>query len=138
LKKTLVDTDILSLFFRGNENVKTTFSKYLTKYESINISIITYYEIISGLKFRDSKKQLNSFLEFIEYNKILPLTETSSTISTELYADLRKRGDPIDDIDLLIAGIAIANDLVLVTHNEKHFTRIDKLELQDWSEEILL
>lgn len=138
MKKTLVDTDILSLFFRGNENVKTTFSKYLTKYESINISIITYYEIISGLKFRDSKKQLNSFLEFIEYNKILPLTETSSTISTELYADLRKRGDPIDDIDLLIAGIAIANDLVLVTHNEKHFTRIDKLELQDWSEEILL
>ena len=138
MKKTLVDTDILFLFFRGNENVKTTFSKYLTKYESINISIITYYEIISGLKFRDSKKQLNSFLEFIEYNKILPLTETSSTISAELYADLRKRGDPIDDIDLLIAGIAIANDLVLVTHNEKHFTRIDKSELQDWSEEILL
>ena len=76
------------------KNVKTTFSKYLTKYESINISIITYYEIISGLKFRDSKKQLNSFLEFIEYNKILPLTETSSTKSAELYADLRKRGDP--------------------------------------------
>jgi len=90
LEKTLVDTDILSLFFRGNENVKTNSSKYLTKYESINISIITYYEIISGLKFRDSKKQLNSFLEFIEYNKILPLTETSSTISAELYADLRR------------------------------------------------
>ena len=104
MKKTLVDTDILSLFFRGNENVKNNFSKYLTKHKSINICIITYYEIISGLKFRDSKKQLNSFLEFIEYNKVLPLTETSSTISAELYASLRKRGEPIDDIDLLIAG----------------------------------
>jgi tRNA(fMet)-specific endonuclease VapC len=51
-----------------------------------------------------------------------------------LYADLRKRGEPIDDIDLLIAGTAIANGLTLVTNNRKHFDRIAQLEVENWAE----
>ena len=56
-------------------------------------------------------------------------------ISSGLYADLRKTGKPLDDIDLLIAGIAIANNLVLITHNEQHFGRIKLLEIDDWSKQ---
>jgi len=37
-------------------------------------------------------------------------------------------------MDLLIAGIAIENDMTLVTHNMKHFSRIPGLKLQDWIE----
>jgi tRNA(fMet)-specific endonuclease VapC len=55
------------------------------------------------------------------------------TASAEIYAELRKEGKPLDDIDLLIAGIAIANRLVLVTHNKGHFERIRRLEVEDWS-----
>jgi tRNA(fMet)-specific endonuclease VapC len=46
---------------------------------------------------------------------------------------LREKGQPIDDIDLLIAGTAMANGLVVVTHNRKHFDRIMGLEIEDWS-----
>jgi tRNA(fMet)-specific endonuclease VapC len=55
-------------------------------------------------------------------------------LSAEFYADLRAKGTPADDIDLLIAGIALANNLILVTHNVKHFDRIEGLEVTDWSE----
>ena len=75
-----------------------------------------------------------SFLEFVSKNSVLPLTEQSVTISAEIYAELRKEGKPVDDIDLLIAGIAVANNLVLVTHNQSHFGRIGRLEVEDWSE----
>lgn len=51
----------------------------------------------------------------------------------KIYADLRKKGTPLDDIDLLIAGVAIANNLVLITHNQKHFSKIEGLELEDWT-----
>nr|VFK65621.1 MAG: hypothetical protein BECKUNK1418G_GA0071005_106617 [Candidatus Kentron sp. UNK]VFK71597.1 MAG: hypothetical protein BECKUNK1418H_GA0071006_107317 [Candidatus Kentron sp. UNK] len=68
-------------------------------------------------------------------NRVLPLTEQSVTISAGIYAELRKTGKPLDDIDLLIAGVAIANNRVLVTHNRSHFERIDRLEVEDWSEE---
>jgi len=44
-----------------------------------------------------------------------------------------KSGNAIDDIDFLIAGIAIENDMILVTRNTNHFGRINRLEVQDWS-----
>nr|VFJ75789.1 MAG: tRNA(fMet)-specific endonuclease VapC [Candidatus Kentron sp. FW] len=56
------------------------------------------------------------------------------TISARIYAELRKAGKPLEDIDLLIAGVAVANNLVLITHNQSHFERIPGLEIEDWSE----
>jgi len=133
VKPTLVDTDILSMYFRGNETVKTNFEKYIDRYGKVNLGIITYYEIVSELKHRDARKQLYSFLGFAAQNTILSLTEQSVATSAEMYADLRKKGQPIDDIDLLIAGIAVSTDLVLATNNENHFKRIRELEIENWS-----
>ncbi len=135
MKPAMVDSDILSLFFRNDPHVKAHFRDYLEEYDRINISIITYYEILSGLKHRDARKQLASFLEFARLNVVLPLSEDSTTISAEIYAKLRKDGQLIDDIDILIAGIAMSNKLVLVTHNENHFGRIAGLEIEDWNKE---
>lgn len=108
------------------------FRAYLNEYDRINFSIITYYEILSGLKYRDAQRQLESFLEFAQYNSILPITKDSTKISAEIYADLRKKGNLMDDIDILIAGIALSHNLVFVTHNINHFERIDGLEFEDW------
>lgn len=134
MKPSLIDTDILSLFFRNHPEVANCFLRYLTQYKKINLSIITYYEILSGLKHRDAHKKLDLFLEFVSKNNVIPLTEQSAAISAEIYAELRKNGEPLDDIDLLISGIAVANDYVLVTHNRKHFERIKRMEIEDWSE----
>lgn len=133
MKPALVDTDILSMFFRNNPNVVSNFKAYLKNHDKINLSIITFYEILSGLKHRDALKQLDLFLKFTKHNSVLPLTEGSTTISSDLYARLRKVGKMLDDIDVLIAGVAIANNLVLVTHNKDHFKRIEGLEIADWS-----
>lgn len=61
MKQVLIDTDTLSFFFRGDENVIEHFKKYLKKFDKINISIITYYEILSGLKYKDAKKCYHPF-----------------------------------------------------------------------------
>jgi len=76
---------------------------------------------------------LTLFLEFASQNPTLPLTKQSVAISADIYANLRRKGSPIDDIDILIAGVAIANDLVLTTRNEQHFGRIEGLEIENWS-----
>ncbi len=62
------------------------------------------------------------------------LTTSSVTISADIYANLRNKGTPIDDIDILIAGIAIANNLIIVTNNLRDFEKIESLEIQDWSQ----
>ncbi|HDQ70955.1 MAG TPA: type II toxin-antitoxin system VapC family toxin [Chloroflexi bacterium] len=133
MKPVLIDTDILSLFFRGHPQVETCFAAYTAVYPQINLSIVTYYEILSGLKHRDAHRQLGLFLEFVAQNTLLPLTERSVAYSADMYATTRAAGTPVDDIDLLIAGIAVANGLGLATHNRKHFEKITGLEVEDWA-----
>lgn len=45
---------------------------------------------------------------------------------------LERRGKPIGPHDLLIAATALSNNAVLVTNNTKEFSRIPKLQLQNW------
>lgn len=75
MKESLIDTDILSYYFKGNDRVFLNFENYLNFFDYINISIISYYEIISGLTFKGANKQLDLFQRFTKENSILPLTK---------------------------------------------------------------
>jgi len=136
MNRVIIDTDILSYYFRGDEIVIQNFNNYLKNFAYIEISLITYYEIVSGLMAKDALKQLDIFYDFIDENLVIPMTENSSKISSELYSFLRKSGKVLDDIDLFIAGIAIENEMVLVTNNEKHFSRIPNLKIQNWKKQL--
>ena len=132
MKPVLIDTDILSEFLRGNTTVKKNVEKYLQIFDALHISIITYYEIQNGLLYKDAKKQLKRFIEFVKLNKVLQLTISGATEAATIYADLRRQGNPIGHTDCLIAGIALANNLPLVTNNSNHFDRVKKLEIVNW------
>ncbi|MEO5947141.1 MAG: type II toxin-antitoxin system VapC family toxin [Chitinophagaceae bacterium] len=132
MKTALIDTDILSAFLRGEEVVIENADKYLEEFGRFNISIITYYEILNGLLYKDANKQLKSFRAFIKLNKICPLTILSVKISAKIQADLRKTGAEIGHTDTLIAGVAIANKMELITNNTRHFSRIKGLKVANW------
>lgn len=132
MKPALVDTDILSDFLRGTAKVVENAEKYLQVYDAINFSIITYYEVLNGLLYKDARKQLKKFTDFADLNKILPLTISATRQAAEIYAGLRKTGQPIGHTDCLIAGIALTNGLQLVTNNTEHFNRVNGLELVNW------
>jgi len=130
--EALVDTDILSFYFKGDEKVVEGFTTYLKAFDQITISIITYYEIIAGLKFKKADKQLSDFEDFVDNNTILHISEDSVKLSAEIYADLRHKGITIGTSDILIAGIALHNGLTLVTNNMKHYEAISGLLLANW------
>ena len=132
MKPVLVDTDILSEFLRGTSTVIINAEKYLLSYDAINFSIITYYEILNGLLYKDANKQLKKFTDFATLNKILPLTISATRKAAEIFADLKKKGQPIGHTDCLIAGIAITNELQLATNNIDHFQRVQGLEIVNW------
>jgi tRNA(fMet)-specific endonuclease VapC len=133
MKLSLLDTDILSEFLRGNSKVVAKVDEHLEEYGLVNLSIITYYEILNGLLYKDAKKQLKKFTDFVELNKVIPMTMRTAKIAAEIYADLRKKGREIGHTDTLIAGIAMANDLQLITNNTDHFKRIKGLEIDNWT-----
>ncbi|ASB50947.1 type II toxin-antitoxin system VapC family toxin [Alkalitalea saponilacus] len=138
MNRALIDTDILSYYLKGDTDVVRNFEKYLDCYDILEISIITYYEIISGLHAKSAFKQLSVFEEFVSENFVLPLTEESAKLSAEIYANLRQSGKTLDDIDLLIAGIAIENEMILVTNNDNHFGRVPGLQCENWKKNQVL
>lgn len=132
MKASLLDTDILSEFLRGNQKVVSKVDGYLKEFGEINISVITYYEILNGLLYKDAKKQLKKFVAFAELCNIIPLTRQAAETAAEIQATLRKKGKEIGHTDTLIADIAISNSLQLITNNTPHFNRIKNLELANW------
>lgn len=131
MTEALVDTDILSFYFKGDISVVERFSEYLNEFDQINISI-TYYEVLGGLKFKKAEKQIRDFEEFINNNNIIHLSEESTRISSDVYADLRQRGITTGTSDILIAGIAMENGLMLITNNVKHYEPIRGLNIGNW------
>ena len=132
MTESLVDTDILSFYFKGDSKVVEKFNDYLKEFDVINISIITYYEILGGLRFKKAEKQIKEFEEFVNNNTIIHISEESAKISGDIYADLRQKGITIGTSDILIAGIAIENELTLITNNEKHYDSIQGLKIENW------
>jgi len=133
MKQSIIDTDILSEFLRGNPKVIAKVDEHLKEYGFISLSIITYYEILNGLLYKDAKKQMTKFETFVELNKVIPLTTKTVKISASIQADLRKKGAEIGHTDTLIAGVAMAGELQLVTNNTNHFKRIKGLAITNWT-----
>ena len=133
MKPSMLDTDILSEFLRGNAKVIAKVDEHLSEYGFVSLSIITYYEILNGLLYKDARKQLSKFEEFVELNKVIPLTLPMAKAAAAIQADLRKRGTEIGHTDTLIAGIAIKSKLQLVTNYTDHFKRIKGLEIINWT-----
>lgn len=59
MKPSMLDTDILSEFFRGNPKVIAKVDEHLKEFGFISLSIITYYEILNGLSLQGRKKTID-------------------------------------------------------------------------------
>jgi tRNA(fMet)-specific endonuclease VapC len=105
IKASMLDTDILSEFLRGNTNVIIKVDEHLKAFGYVSLSIITYYEILNGLLYKDARKQMSKFEEFVALNKVLPLNLQMARNAATIQADLRKKGTEIGHTDTLIAGV---------------------------------
>jgi tRNA(fMet)-specific endonuclease VapC len=132
MKEALIDTDILSYFFKGDLDVIKGMQVYLKTYPKLNISIITKYEIISGLEYENATRQLEEFDLFLETCEVINLSDKSIRIAAAAFGELKRKGVTLGTSDLLIAGIAIEKQWQLITNNEKHFREIGGLEIANW------
>ncbi len=132
MKEALIDTDILSYFLKGEIGVVKKMMAYLKEYPKLNISIVTKYEVLSGLEYKKTVKQIENFDIFLKQCKIINLSDKSVRYFAKIYGELRRKGITIGTSDLLIAGIASANNWQLITNNEKHYKEITGLEISNW------
>jgi len=133
MKQVLLDTDTISFYFRNHQSVVKNLDEYLKQFGFVNLSVLTYYEIMNGLYYKDARKQMEKFEQFVELNEIIPLSENSARRAAEIFSNLRKNGIAIGHNDVMIAAVAIENELKLITNNENHFQHIESLDWSNWS-----
>lgn len=132
MKQALIDTDTISYFFKNNPSVTSKLNNYLAEFGYINMSVVTYYEVMNGLIYKDAHKKLEQFEAFVRLNRIIPLNLEIAKKSAELFSTLRGEGKTIGHNDILIAGTAISMDMILVTNNTRHFKLVEGLQIDNW------
>lgn len=126
-----LDTDILIEYFRGNEKVKNRI-KGLSGGDGIGLTWLSFYEFFKGI-FVSGKTEEEKFLrKLLETSLILEASYESAKSGGEIYAALRKKGQLINDADILIASIVKSHKATLVTNNSFHFSRIEGLRIENW------
>jgi tRNA(fMet)-specific endonuclease VapC len=131
----LLDTNVCIVYLKGqNSHLKQ-------KLDNILLSEIAVCSVVKGelfygsLRSANPERNLRLQQEFLSQFLSLPFDDKSAVVFGEIRAQLAAKGTPIGAYDLQIAAIALANNLILVTHNTKEFSRIPQLQLEDWEME---
>ena len=130
--KYLLDTNIcIYIIKKKPESVIKLFSKL--KPGDVAISAITIAELYFGIA-KSSKPNENTIAlqEFLQPLVTLDFNSDDSVFYGQIRAELEANGQMIGAMDLLIASIALSRRLTLVTNNEKEFSRIKNLKVENW------
>ena len=121
----LADTDVLIDYLNG---ISPVFEHVVRSVETEQIAttVITIFELLSGADEGRRGKATNVVARSLP---VLPLDFASAERAASIRRHLEQAGKSIGMADSLIAGIALANDLPLLTRNRAHFSRVPDLKL---------
>ena len=109
----ILDTSLLIDALRGEKDAIAAIKSYKDKEEAA-ITVINKYELMKGRRFLDDKVidlLINSL-------KIYYLGEEEVSEAVMVHKELAKQGKMINELDILIAGTAIANNELLVARDQ--------------------
>ena len=130
--KYILDTCIVSEFFKGNVNVMKQIKSISPN--DLGISSITVMEIEFGLSNNPAfaKKNGDIIRQFMNQIQIIDLDTDIAAQAGHIRAHLKSKGTPIGAYDLLIGATAVHHNVPLVTNNTREFQRIPKIILNNW------
>jgi len=128
----LLDTNVCIVFLQGrNESLRQQMDKVPS--DQICLCSIVASELLYGAaKSKRQQETLVRLNEFLACFRICNFDLAAAHRFGQIRADLYRQGLPIGPYDLQIAAIALANQLVLVTHNVAEFSRVPDLQCVDW------
>jgi len=130
--KYLLDTCVISDFIKGDINTLHKIKN--TSPSEIAISTITLMEIEYGLTLNPqlARKIKPIIFDFLAVMYILNFTRDDANQVALTRALLKQQGNPIGSYDILLAGTALNNKLIMVTSNIKEFNKISGLIIENW------
>jgi len=137
IDRLLLDTDTCIEIIRNNKRVVENFRR--NNNEVCYLSHMTISELFFGAwNSPRPEYHLEKTQEFVAKFRTIPWSVNGCEIFGKMKATTRKRGDVIADSDLIIASIAVQENVMLISNNLKHFERLVSLGLhaQTWNDSL--
>ena len=131
----LLDTNVCARYLNGRAPAVRTRIRSTRREDIVVCSIVKAELFYGAMRSNDIEGTLRKQQQFLNLFVSLPFDDAAALIYGRIRADLTALGTPIGPNDFQIAAIAMANNLVLVTHNTGEFSRVSGLLLEDWEEE---
>ncbi len=128
----LLYTDTIIYSLKGNDFVVQNLAAH--QRDPLKISVISLMELYYGA-YKSGKMKAN-LAKVRRIEKAFDIISVDFSVAETfgmIKSDLELQGTPLDDFDLVVAASALAHNLILVTNNEKHFRRVEGLELDNWN-----
>ena len=128
----LLDTNVIAAYLKNDRTVRGKIEQLTFRGERVLISVISYYETKRGLLYAKATKKMSNFNTFCEAVEVAFLNDIKIIEkAAEIHAELRGKGTPLEDADILIAATAMSHDLTLVSH-DSDILRVSGLTVEDW------
>lgn len=131
----LLDTDTASYVIKGRS---AEIEKRLASVppSMVCVSVMTRAELLYGLKRLPGKHPLQlAVRQFLKIVRTLPWDLEAADWYAEIRHQLVSAGQPIGEIDMMIAAQAMASSCKLITNNTRHYSRIEApLVIENWTE----
>lgn len=130
--KYMLDTNICIFTIKNKPQiVREAFGRHAGQ---LSISAITLMELVYGAeKSSAPAKNLEIVEGFAARLEVLDYDQAAAQHTGQLRAELARAGTPIGPYDLMIAGHARSQGLILVSNNVRKFERVQGLRLEDWT-----
>jgi tRNA(fMet)-specific endonuclease VapC len=128
----LLDTNTVSYIIKGNRpRVRERLLRVAMA--EVGISVITEAELLFGLVRKPEATKLKTVVEeFLIRVEVLPWDSEAARQYSKIRATLEGSGEPMGNLDLMIAAQALASDLALVS-SDAVFRRLKGLKIEDWN-----
>jgi tRNA(fMet)-specific endonuclease VapC len=127
----LLDTNICSAIMAGHPQAVTAL--VASQSTEIIVPTIVRAELYFGAyNSTRTKRTLADIEDFLRPLQNLEFSIQAAKVYGQLRAELKKQGKPIGPNDLVIASMALANSLTLVTNKTREFSMVKGLRLEDW------
>lgn len=127
----ILDTNTLIYYFKGQGQVAQNLANISA--QEISIPTIVLFELQVGIaKSTSPAKRTRQLQQLLSVVNLVPFDRGAALAAATIRAQLEQQGSPIGQIDVLIAGTAVALQSTLVTHNIKEFSKVMGLEIADW------
>ncbi len=131
----LLDTDICSYAVRARDpRLLAVMEEKARAGADLSISVVTYAEMRLGAERSRHAERYNLAIRAFcdRLSGVLAWDRPAADRFANLQARLLETGNPIGGNDAMIAAHALTLDRVLVTNNEKHFSRVPGLTVENW------